>query len=78
MSIWELQDRLVLNQQEAHRNLLRRTGRMIGHALHMLDTWNQRLRTRKALLLLDERMLQDIGISRVDAIAEASKPFWRA
>ncbi len=35
------------------------------------------LRTRKALLRLDELQLRDIGLSRADALAEADKPFWR-
>ena len=34
-------------------------------------------RQRRALLRLDDAMLKDIGISRVDAIQEGSKPFWR-
>ena len=29
------------------------------------------------LLQLDERMLKDIGVTRVDVAQEASKPFWR-
>ncbi|MBK8534137.1 MAG: DUF1127 domain-containing protein [Candidatus Competibacteraceae bacterium] len=34
-------------------------------------------RQRRALLALDAAMLKDIGISRADAVAEGSKPFWR-
>ena len=29
------------------------------------------------LLLWQERLLRDIGISRLDALQEAAKPFWR-
>ena len=36
-----------------------------------------RWRQRRALEMLDERMLHDIGISRSQALAEARKPFWR-
>jgi uncharacterized protein YjiS (DUF1127 family) len=32
---------------------------------------------RRTLLTLDEVLLKDIGISRTDALAEGSKPFWR-
>ncbi|MCW8890842.1 MAG: DUF1127 domain-containing protein [Sedimenticola sp.] len=39
-------------------------------------TWTERHRQRTALLRLDDRMLSDIGISRCEAEAEASKPFW--
>jgi uncharacterized protein YjiS (DUF1127 family) len=34
-------------------------------------------RQRRALLALDEAMLKDLGISRVDALQEGRKPFWR-
>ena len=37
----------------------------------------RRHRTRKQLQNLDQSALQDIGISRADALAEAAKPFWR-
>jgi len=36
-----------------------------------------RWKERRMLLELDERVLRDIGISRSQALAEASKPFWR-
>ena len=35
-------------------------------------------RQRHALLRLDDAMLKDLGLSRVDALREGSKPFWRA
>lgn len=34
------------------------------------------LRTRKALLRLNRHALQDIGLSRADALAEAEKSIW--
>jgi len=34
-------------------------------------------RQRRALLSLDTAMLKDLGISRVDALQEGHKPFWR-
>ena len=42
-----------------------------------LAIYYRRVKQRQELLALDERMLRDIGISRVDAIKEASKPFWK-
>jgi uncharacterized protein YjiS (DUF1127 family) len=36
-----------------------------------------RQRQRRALLELDDHLLNDIGVSRGDAIAEGRKPFWR-
>ena len=34
-------------------------------------------RQRRALLALDDAMLKDLGINRVDALPEGNKPFWR-
>jgi uncharacterized protein YjiS (DUF1127 family) len=33
---------------------------------------------RIQLAKFDERQLKDIGISRIDALREVRKPFWRA
>jgi uncharacterized protein YjiS (DUF1127 family) len=33
-------------------------------------------RSRRALAALDDAALNDIGLSRRDAICEASRPFW--
>ena len=42
----------------------------------LLDVWALD-RERRALQLLDDRGLQDIGISRADIEGELAKPFWR-
>ncbi len=47
-------------------------------AFTQIRCWNNVYRQRRALLTLDEVMLKDIGISRTDALAEGSKPFWRS
>ncbi|ANC90777.2 DUF1127 domain-containing protein [Azospirillum humicireducens] len=46
-------------------------------ASNLLGLWRQRVVTRRELGYLDDRMLQDIGFSRLDAEREMSKPFWR-
>jgi uncharacterized protein YjiS (DUF1127 family) len=43
----------------------------------MIREWRRRTRSRRELLTLNEHMLKDIGITRVDAQYEAAKPFWR-
>jgi uncharacterized protein YjiS (DUF1127 family) len=43
----------------------------------LLMTWIERGRSRHALALLDDRMLQDIGVDRAKAHVEIQKPFWR-
>ena len=50
----------------------------VRKALVTLRTWHWRARTRRQLLTLGDRVLADIGVSRVDAFREAAKPFWQA
>ncbi len=45
---------------------------------HIFRTWCQRAVSRQELAKLDERLLQDLGISEQAREAEVSKPFWRA
>lgn len=40
-------------------------------------TWHERARMRRQLAMLDDRLLRDIGITRLEARSEAEKPFWR-
>lgn len=49
----------------------------LARALKRVALWIERLRQRRALASLDERMLRDIGITRFDAARECDKPFWR-
>ena len=52
--------------------------RTIEHAVDTILTWHERAKTRRQLLMLDDRLLRDIGITRLDARGEADKPFWQA
>lgn len=45
--------------------------------LDVLFLWSERARQRRLLAGLDERMLKDIGLSRIDVSHETGKPFWR-
>ena len=51
--------------------------RAIGRAIDLLLIWQQRARDRRQLESLSDHMLRDIGLTRADVYAEASKPFWR-
>jgi len=42
-----------------------------------LALWNSRLKQRKALSELDDRLLDDIGYSLEEAREEYTKPFWK-
>lgn len=57
-------------------------GHALSHAVEQifdtLSVWHQRMVTRHELAQLDERMLRDIGVSRLDVEGEITKPFWRA
>jgi uncharacterized protein YjiS (DUF1127 family) len=44
----------------------------------LLALWRARTRERRMLAALDERLLRDIGVTRLDAAYECDKPFWRA
>ena len=53
---------------------------LIGDGLHALQFWMGRSRQRRQLgelAELNEYLLRDIGISREEAMREATKPFWR-
>lgn len=38
--------------------------------------WQELAHERHALMELDDRLLKDLGLSRADAVREASRPFW--
>jgi uncharacterized protein YjiS (DUF1127 family) len=44
----------------------------------VIETWFQRSRQRRALAELDDRLLDDIDVTRSKAQQEATKPFWSA
>jgi uncharacterized protein YjiS (DUF1127 family) len=56
----------------------RRLASWLRSARARVQLWQQRRQGRQQLLGLDDHLLRDIGISRLQAEAEADKPFWRA
>ena len=48
----------------------------LAAAFVLIRRWIERTRQRRALVELDDQMLRDIGITRVEAVREAEKPFW--
>jgi uncharacterized protein YjiS (DUF1127 family) len=50
--------------------------RALERACDLLLTWHERSRQRDALGQLNDHMLRDIGLSRADVLAEATKRFW--
>jgi uncharacterized protein YjiS (DUF1127 family) len=51
---------------------------IVVRMIRQLILWQDRANSRHQLAQLDDRLLKDIGISRVDALHEAAKPFWRS
>jgi uncharacterized protein YjiS (DUF1127 family) len=45
--------------------------------LHIISWWMERSHQRRDLAKLDDRLLDDIGITRSAAAGEIAKPFWR-
>lgn len=44
--------------------------------VQVIGVWIERSRERRALANLDDRLLDDVGISRSEATREIAKPFW--
>jgi uncharacterized protein YjiS (DUF1127 family) len=52
-------------------------GRVLREAAALAVHWLQRARSRRALLMLNDRELRDIGLTRDEAQREGVLPFWR-
>ena len=50
---------------------------LVARVVDLMLTWSDRMRQRRHLAELDDRLLQDIGVSRADIENEISRPFWR-
>jgi uncharacterized protein YjiS (DUF1127 family) len=51
-------------------------GQVLPRGWVTLETWYKRASQRRQLRELDDRLLQDIGVSRADAWREGRKHFW--
>jgi uncharacterized protein YjiS (DUF1127 family) len=45
--------------------------------LQIFSQWMERNHQRRDLAALDDRLLEDIGVTRSAAASEIAKPFWR-
>src|SRR5215469_4253340 len=68
-------DRIPLERQR-QASLHRLRGFLSGVRV-VLREWRLRKNGRLELARFDERMLRDIGLTRVDADWEINRPFWR-
>ena len=46
-------------------------------AMDAILTWHERARSRAQLKQLDQRALNDLGLTHRDVMREIEKPFWR-
>ena len=51
---------------------------VVTKAWRVIYEWQQRADDRAALASFDDRMLDDIGVTRAEAWRESRKPFWSA
>jgi uncharacterized protein YjiS (DUF1127 family) len=51
--------------------------RAMQRAAKRVLTWHERARQRRQLECLSDHMLRDIGLTRADVLAEATKRFWQ-
>ena len=51
--------------------------RLLAGVIDALLVWRARSRDRRHLVGMDDRMLRDIGATRIAVRQEAMKPFWR-
>lgn len=54
------------------------SGPMLRRLWSTLRLWARRDRERRALGELGDRMLRDIGLTRIESIRECRKSFWQA
>ena len=57
---------------------LAEVNRLLLRGVETLERWDARFHQRRDLQALPDHLLHDIGRSRADVEAEATKPFWRA
>jgi uncharacterized protein YjiS (DUF1127 family) len=63
--------------ERSEADLRRAFASLSGRWAYTLRVWRGRARQRKALKRLDDRLLDDVGLSREQARRETAKPFWR-
>ena len=52
-------------------------GGALRRAVDGLMAWQERVRERRLLATLSDRLLDDMGITPADVLRETDKPFWR-
>jgi uncharacterized protein YjiS (DUF1127 family) len=66
-----------VRQEAQWQTSLHRLSGFLSAVRATLREWRRRRKGRLELARLDDRMLRDIGLTRVDAEYEINKPIWR-
>ncbi len=61
---------------ESHSSTALPSGGLLA-ICRMIALWRERARQRRALGQLDDYMLRDLGLTRLDVNREAARPFWQ-
>ena len=69
------EDEIVISS--ALYGIVHRIGAAVVKVEKTLATWASRSEDRRHLAVMSDRMLLDIGLTRVDVAAEANKFFWQ-
>lgn len=72
----------IITTREIALNLAERTQLPVASTMalkfaNMVACWSDRSKQRRALSKLSDQQLDDIGVSRTRATAEANKRFWQ-
>ena len=60
-----------------HGRLPSEVGRILIDSYRTVSDWRERAEQRRRLMQLPDDRLRDIGVSRLEAVREAQKAFWR-
>ncbi|HEX3954245.1 MAG TPA: DUF1127 domain-containing protein [Stellaceae bacterium] len=77
MSTIHLHSNSIARQLPRHEAAVDALSDATDWAFAAIREWTRRIRERRQLAGLDDRMLHDIGITRADAVRLGGKPFWR-
>ena len=67
----------TLDTVESRQSVFGGLARTAASVFSLLRAWQARASERHHLAGLDDRLLEDAGISHADAAEELRKPFWR-
>ena len=68
---------IQFGDKHSKRLQLAASPRVLEQLLRQVTEWRKRMRSRYLLSQLDDRMLNDVGLTRCDVDRECAKYFWQ-